>query len=424
MVYQLMHRETPVAVIGINDDTGTIYKLEKLLCPEHLPVGISASKNKQLVQELNYWFSGRAIPASRSGFRAAVEGIALSHNLQLTPTKLLMNCYGLSLSDQYWVNPVSTPLTWQNVNFYNNPFSDDVGDILFGRVPDSKVFDLMSPCNASDGWLRKKWKIINGQRMLIKGGSGMTKQEPFNEVLASLLCSRLNIPHVPYHIIQENGDAYSACPNLTTDRQDLVSAFYLCSGKSENTASYSRFIEICKELEIPNAQHSINQMIVLDFLLANTDRHWGNFGAIRDAVTLEWVGMAPIFDSGTSMWNDSYGSQIDPFANIQARPFAPMHNQQLELIKGDADWIDFSVLKDIQEEAYTIYEQANFAEPHRAEILSKAVSQRCEHLQQLIREITPPMVSLADRCAEATQSAQNINQEKTTCFPSSELERT
>ncbi len=175
MVYQLMHRETPVAVIEINDDTGTIYKLEKLLCPEHLPVGISASKNKQLMQELNYWFSGRAIPASRSGFRAAMEGIALSHNLQLTPTKLLMNCYGLSLSDQYWINPVSSPLTWQNVNFYNNPFSDDVGDILFG--------------------------------------------------------------HVPYHIIQENGDAYSACPNLTTDRQDLVSAFYLCSRKSENTAS-------------------------------------------------------------------------------------------------------------------------------------------------------------------------------------------
>ncbi len=147
-------------------------------------------------------------------------------------------------------------------------------------------------------------------------------------------------------------------------------------------------------------------MIVLDFLLANTDRHWRNFGAIRDAVTLEWVGMAPIYDSGTSMWNESYGSQIDPFADIKAQPFAPTHNAQLELVKGDTDWIDFSALKDIQEEAYTIYEQANFAEPHRAEILSNALAQRCEHLQQLIQ----PKNSIS---IPSTQSKEPEDWEKT-----------
>ncbi len=34
-------------------------------------------------------------------------------------------------------------------------------------------------------------------------------------------------------------------------------------------------------------------MIVLDYLIANEDRHLNNFGVIRNAETLEWLGFAP-----------------------------------------------------------------------------------------------------------------------------------
>jgi|GEM_PF-5755159 len=40
-------------------------------------------------------------------------------------------------------------------------------------------------------------------------------------------------------------------------------------------------------------------MIVFDYLILNEDRHFCNIGAIRNAITLEWLGIAPIFDSGT-----------------------------------------------------------------------------------------------------------------------------
>ena len=44
--------------------------------------------------------------------------------------------------------------------------------------------------------------------------------------------------------------------------------------------------------------------ILSDFVLTNTDRHFYNFGVLRDSHTLEFIGMAPIFDSGNSMfWN-------------------------------------------------------------------------------------------------------------------------
>ena len=46
---------------------------------------------------------------------------------------LLIRCYGLSLSDQYWICPKDSNLTWEEINFFSNEFSDDIGDVLFGE---------------------------------------------------------------------------------------------------------------------------------------------------------------------------------------------------------------------------------------------------------------------------------------------------
>lgn len=119
-------------------------------------------------------------PRSRSWLREAMDSLNIS-----APQTLLTKCLGLSLSDQYWVRPVQENVSWESVNFFQSPFSRDVGDILFGGKADSKDMDLMSPDNTSDGWLKKRWSILDGKRCLIKGGSGTTRQEPYNEVLAS-----------------------------------------------------------------------------------------------------------------------------------------------------------------------------------------------------------------------------------------------
>ena len=46
------------------------------------------------------------------------------------------------------------------------------------------------------------------KRCLIKGGSGTVQQEPYNEALASRLMERLNIPHVSYRLLVEDGYPY------------------------------------------------------------------------------------------------------------------------------------------------------------------------------------------------------------------------
>ena len=82
------------------------------------------------------------------------------------------------------------PTDWRDVNFYENDFSDDVGRALFGEGVLSAQPDLCSPCNTSDGFLQKRWRIADGKRILLKAGSGIYKQEPYNEIVPRLCMMR------------------------------------------------------------------------------------------------------------------------------------------------------------------------------------------------------------------------------------------
>jgi len=42
-------------------------------------------------------------------------------------------------------------------------------------------------------------------------------------------------------------------------------------------------------------------MFILDFIMLNNDRHLNNFGIIRNVCNLNWIGIAPIFDTGQSL---------------------------------------------------------------------------------------------------------------------------
>ena len=101
--------------------------------------------------------------------RACCDGIKealLELNLSATQ-KLLDKSYGPSLSDQYWIRPSASHLEWSDINFFYNPFSADVGNVLFGQGS-SDAISLMSPDNTSDGWLKKKWAIMEGKRYLVR----------------------------------------------------------------------------------------------------------------------------------------------------------------------------------------------------------------------------------------------------------------
>ena len=349
--YILMHKDNPVAALEIDEASGVISAIGEVYAEEHIPLGITVKRGRIERSELNDWWKGRAIPASRSGIKTVLEDLQIA-----TTQRLLEKCLGLSLSDQYWICPQSRNLKWSEINFFENNFSDDMGNILFGKVSSGEMIlndeiSLMSPDNTSDGWLKKKWKIINGKRCLIKGGSGAIQQEPYNEVIASKIMERLDIPHVKYSLIMEEEYPYSICEDFITPQTELISAWYVMQTekKPNHISVYQHYVNCCEKLGIPKIKESLDQMMVVDYLIANEDRHQNNFGVIRDVKKLNFIGSAPLFDSGTSLWFDKPTPMIGRTAKLQCKPFKNTHEEQIKLVSS-FEWLDISKLNGIEEE--------------------------------------------------------------------------
>lgn len=382
--YYLMHKNIKVAALDLDIVTGGIVSIGEIYAEGHIPVGIMVKKHQIDRKELNHWWSGRAIPASRAGLKSALQ------RLEVPDTQLLLEkCLGLSLSDQYWICPADSDLLWEQVNFFDNPFSEDVGNILMGAVTDSDNISLMSPDNTSDGWLKKKWTIRNGKRCLVKGGSGATWQEPYNEVLASRIMERLNIPHVDYVLIQEGEYPYSLCEDFITPETELISAWTIIqTRKKENHVSvYQHYLDCCSELGIPDIQQAIDKMIVLDYLILNEDRHMNNFGVIRNADTLEYLGAAPVYDSGTSLWFDKPTALIHGKAKVNCKPFKNTHEEQLKLVS-DFSWLDLEELQGIDDEWRQIVKDSLFIDSARCEAIAVGLNQRLQLLKEYMHTMS------------------------------------
>lgn len=380
MKYVLMHKNIPVALLDLDEDTGFILKVNELYEEKHLPYGVKVKKGVTDRAALNDWWVDRSIPASRSGVVRALEVLNLS-----STRMLLLRCFGLSLSDQYWIKPADSNLEWCNINFFENGFSEDVGDVLLGKTDKNGHFDFSSPDNTSDGYLKKRWKIVNGKRCLFKFGSNPFMQQPFNEVIASKVATRLGIPHVDYSIVWDDGVPYSVCEDFIDVNTELVSAWRIMqmAKKDNSTSVYQHYINCCKALGISDIIKAVDQMLVLDYIIANEDRHQNNFGLTRNAETLEWIAAAPIFDSGSSLGYDKLANQILMGTGVECKPFKKNHDDQIKLVSSFA-WIDFDALDNVEFDIISVLDLAGeYIDETRKSAIVKSVLRRINTLKEL-----------------------------------------
>ena len=395
----LMHKRVQVAELWIDDATGFIQKIENVYAQEHLPVGVTFAGQTVDRKKLNDWWAERSIPASRSGVRDALEALGV------TDTKsLLLRCYGLSLSDQYWICPAGSDLTWDDINFFGNSFSDDIGDILFGEVKKTDAIDFSSPDSTSDGNLKKRWKIINGKRCLIEGGSNPYHQQPLNEVIATEIMNRLQIPCAAYTLLWSKEMPYSVCEDFVDENTELVTAWRILQTQKQpnNVSLYQHFVSCAEALGIPDAVQFLDKMIVLDYIILNEDRHLNNFGALRNAETLEWIGMAPIYDSGSSLGYDKAAPMMRNGNEILCKPFKKHHEEQLKLVSS-FDWIDFAALTDIRKVISCVLSDeraADYMDERRIAAICDLAEQRVHRLEVIASSGAQQQITTDDEVKE------------------------
>lgn len=124
-------------------------------------------------------------------------------------------------------------------------------------------------------------------------------------------------------------------------------------------------------------------MIVCDYIIGNYDRHYRNFGAIRNVETLQWIRIAPIFDSGSSLWSNS--ANIDIGKDYNAKPFKKLAEQQLNLVE-DLSWLDVSKLDGFVQELKDILSLNPKMDNDRIHRIAYAVEKRINKIVQMSKE--------------------------------------
>lgn len=304
----LMNKNTEVLVAEYQEKVATFTEIYEIKNIDYAPIII---KNALInypndIVTLTEWFKGRGIPS----FRDDLELLLAKLNIT-TQEELLDKAFGLSLSDQYWIKPYHSHIKYHDINFFEHDFnSADFTNAIFSNVHDySTKIDLNSPNNTTDGRLKKTWIIENNKRYLLKGGFKYEVMQPFNEVIASIICDRLGFEHTSYEIDMVSDKIVSKCECFINQDTEFITANQILHHQCHKENAYEEYISILEQHGIMKAREKIENMFILDYIMMNEDRHLNNFGIIRDVNTLKWLDIAPIFDNGQSLNILDYNDQ-------------------------------------------------------------------------------------------------------------------
>lgn len=154
---------------------------------------------------------------------------------------------------------------------------------------------------------------------------GIYGHESVNELIASRLLDKLNIPHIPYRLIHArvnvNGTEYETWLSESKDyRQSGERSLALETYIDLNAQSNEPPLEICeKKGWLP----MISAMLAFDYLIINRDRHGANIEIVMRDGDVE---LAPFFDHGLSFVCTCYGDeerirQFDPLDDKAANNY-------------------------------------------------------------------------------------------------------
>ncbi len=243
--------------------------------------------------DLYSWLETRAIDSHRANSRLLKKALRLTQKDDIN-TVLFVNA--VTITDNYWVKPVGSDLTYEDVKFTKNYFSSLA---LSGNINafnnSSHLRNLHTPELTNIGSFEKCWKLINNRWYICKSA---TREEMFSELFIYHFGKNLNMNMAVYE--RKNNTVISEdFTNGASVNFEPANSFM---GDNENYGDvYNKLTELC-----PQAVPDYIKMIFLDTIVSNPDRHTMNFGLIRDTQTGDLLSLAPVFDHNMALISRGY----------------------------------------------------------------------------------------------------------------------
>lgn len=208
--------------------------------------------------------------------------------------------HALGLNDTLWVKKAEDSLLWENVSLYTNDFTDVVAKTAFSKGLQGLKLSSTSPEFTSEGSFEKCWiRDKTGHIQLYKKGTeGFANAglEPYSEYYSSQLSSIICRSAISYNLHCFKGYLVSSCAIFTDEANGFVPIY-----KYLDQSKHYRFAEILEFMDKLGFADDFREMIVLDAVILNPDRHFGNFGFIVNNDTFKIKNFAPVFDHNLAL---------------------------------------------------------------------------------------------------------------------------
>lgn len=329
------------------------------------------------------WLGSRSIPKNRSFAKEILQSLGLKPNDLLG---ILRVCKGLSLNDSYWIVPEGFDGKFSDYNLYENSFSEELALVAYTGHSTITQAPCLSPELTTDGMLPKAWRKLPDGIYLYKGNSSQTLggansgNEPYSEYYAAQIAKTMGLEAVSYGLERWKGILSSTCKLFTS-----INTAYVPIGRLIKDVDIAKCIDYADAFG-PEYSNQIRSMMLFDCLICNEDRHFGNFGALRDNHSGQILGPAPLFDHGLSLFSQALSTDLESEKSLTAlaEQYVPYYPEasidDICRLAGKQQQRELLRLVDFHFERHPLYNWPD----HRLKITERVIQERARWLYQKI----------------------------------------
>lgn len=287
--YEIMHGTQRTAGIRKN---GTCKIYNEKMMPYNLYLEEAESDDLDTrIQNLDnfyHWCASRILTLDREYAKEILNSIGASQSAtDRDRAQIALSYHCLSLMDIYWTKEADEMQNFETLNLFENHLESTFVDVsLRGKQMTIQNRHLIADDLGTQGCYPKAWIRRDGEFWLLKDG-GMDLVE--HELLASRIAGCFQVNQVKYKEEFYDGQKVSASKIITSLGRSIVPMEYF--------EIYAMNYDLDKMESILTLDgYSYYMMNIIDYLIGNTDRHWGNWGVLVDNETNQPLRLYDLMD--------------------------------------------------------------------------------------------------------------------------------